>query len=68
MQEQLRDPVVAADGWTYSREAIELWFHHGFETSPVTKAFFPSKTTVAHLLIRDVLEACLNPHQQQGVC
>ncbi len=68
MQERLLDPVVAADGWTYSREAIELWFQHGFETSPVTKDFIPSKATVAHLLIRDVLGACLNPNQEQGVC
>jgi hypothetical protein len=68
VQEQLQDPVVAADGWTYSREAIELWFQHGFETSPVTKDAFPSMTTVAHVLIRDVLQACLNPQQEQGVC
>ncbi len=68
MQEQLVDPVVAADGWTYSREAIELWFHHGFDTSPVTKHNFSSKHVVGHLLIRDVLHACLNPELAGEFC
>jgi hypothetical protein len=62
VQEQLVDPVLASDGWTYSRKAIELWFHHGFEISPVTKDFFPSKTTVPNILIQEVLDASLNPH------
>jgi hypothetical protein len=60
------DPVLAADGWTYSREAIELWFQHGFEISPVTKEFFPSKKIVANLLIQEVLEASLHPHMWRG--
>jgi len=29
------DPVIAADGFTYEREAIELWLQ-GHDTSPRT--------------------------------
>jgi len=30
------DPVVASDGHTYERNAIEAWFNAGYRTSPVT--------------------------------
>ncbi|CAL5227072.1 g9976 [Coccomyxa viridis] len=36
------DPVVAADGITYSRAAIEEWFR-GHDTSPTTRARLESK-------------------------
>lgn len=31
------DPVIAADGHTYERSALEAWLQHN-HTSPVTKA------------------------------
>ena len=34
--ELMRDPVVAADGETYERAAIEEWFGRGKTTSPLT--------------------------------
>ncbi|GLC44208.1 hypothetical protein PLESTB_000753100 [Pleodorina starrii] len=40
--EVFRDPVVAADGVTYEREAIESHLRH-VHTSPVTKQRLPSK-------------------------
>jgi hypothetical protein len=66
--------VVAYDGWTYSREAIELWFHHGYRTSPVTKEFLEDHsrakidvtTLVPNILIQEVLDASLNPHLWRG--
>ncbi len=36
MQELLDDPVVAADGFTYSRAAIDQWLRSGHDTSPMT--------------------------------
>jgi hypothetical protein len=32
--EVMRDPVIAADGHTYEREAIENWLRRGHRTSP----------------------------------
>ena len=29
------DPVIAEDGCTYEREAIEKWFNNGHDTSPM---------------------------------
>jgi hypothetical protein len=67
VQEQLVEPVVAADGWTYSREAIELWFRYGFETSPVTKDFLPSKKIMVNRAFQFLLEeASLHPHLWKG--
>jgi len=41
--ELLRDPVVAADGFTYERESIEQWFSKGHDRSPKTGAQLQSK-------------------------
>lgn len=32
----MRDPQVAADGFTYEGEAIREWLENGRETSPMT--------------------------------
>ena len=31
----MKDPVVAADGQSYEREAIMEWFHLGHQDSPL---------------------------------
>eukprot|EP00877_Chromochloris_zofingiensis_P014956 jgi/Chrzof1/9714/Cz04g13050.t1 len=41
-QRLLHDPVVAADGFTYERDAWVGWLEQGNKTSPVTKAPLPS--------------------------
>jgi hypothetical protein len=41
--ELLRDPVIAADGFTYERESIERWFANGNERSPKTGVQLQSK-------------------------
>ena len=35
------DPVVAADGFSYERREIELWFGRGKRTSPKTNEELP---------------------------
>ena len=37
-QEVMRDPVIALDGHSYERNAIERWFGTGRLTSPLTNA------------------------------
>lgn len=39
----MKDPVVAADGNTYEREALEQWFCGGKTTSPLTGAKLSSR-------------------------
>ncbi|KAF4368747.1 hypothetical protein G4B88_003620 [Cannabis sativa] len=36
LQEIMHDPQVAADGFTYERDAIQGWLENGKETSPMT--------------------------------
>lgn len=58
-QELMKDPVVAADGYTYERTAIMQWLESGKDTSPMTNetlehtVIIPNKTL--HLLIRKYL-------------
>ncbi|XP_048127090.1 U-box domain-containing protein 32 isoform X2 [Rhodamnia argentea] len=36
LQEVMKDPLIAADGFTYEAEAIQGWLHSGHNTSPMT--------------------------------
>jgi hypothetical protein len=47
----MRDPVVAADGNTYEREAIEAWLRT-HDTSPMTNQQLPHKALVPNLALR----------------
>jgi hypothetical protein len=50
----LRDPVVAADGVTYEREAIERHLRH-VSTSPVTKQRLASKQVYDNSALRGAI-------------
>ena len=59
----LVDPVIAADGFTYEREAIELWLQ-GHDTSPRTNQPLESKTVIPnHDKRQQVIAWC----EQNGV-
>eukprot|EP00743_Colponemidia_sp_Colp-15_P015411 GILK01018529.1.p1 GENE.GILK01018529.1~~GILK01018529.1.p1 ORF type:complete len:347 (+),score=48.33 GILK01018529.1:72-1043(+) len=49
--ELMQDPVVAADGFTYERWAIEKWLKH-HDTSPCTGCSLPHKQLIPNFLIR----------------
>ena len=55
VQAPLRDPVAAADGFTYERASIEehLFSHH---TSPVTGEALPSTSLFPSALASSLLE------------
>ncbi|KAF3573279.1 hypothetical protein F2Q69_00063926 [Brassica cretica] len=42
----MREPRVAADGFTYGDGALREWLHDGHETSPVTKLQILSLPTI----------------------
>ena len=57
------DPVFAADGFTYEREAIELWLQ-GHDTSPRTNQPLENKTVIPNMMARQqVIAWC----EQNGV-
>jgi len=50
VQELMVDPVIAADGHTYERDAVEKWLQHS-SASPVTGLKLASKELLPNLAI-----------------
>jgi ankyrin repeat protein len=55
-QEVMKDPVIAQDGHTYERSAIERWFATGQRTSPVTRAVFSNITLRPNYALRNLIQ------------
>ena len=53
----MSDPVVALDGHTYERRAIEQWFSQGRLTSPVTNLRLNTTTLVPNHALRGAITA-----------
>jgi hypothetical protein len=51
-REVMFDPVVACDGFTYERAAIEHWFKSGKNTSPTTNQPMLSQELIPNLSLR----------------
>ena len=56
-QTAMVDPVLAMDGHTYERNAIERWFANGRATSPVTNARLFSLTLVPNHALKSARAA-----------
>ena len=56
----MTEPVIAADGHTYERKAVQEWLQH-HSTSPVTGSTLAHMRLVPNVLIRNVLDR----HRQQ---
>lgn len=54
-QELLTEPVVAADGNTYERLAIEAWLQQS-DTSPLTNEALPHKGLVPNKLVKAIID------------
>ncbi|XP_022871688.1 U-box domain-containing protein 32-like isoform X2 [Olea europaea var. sylvestris] len=61
-QEIMKDPHIAADGFTYEGDAIKGWFNSGHETSPMTNL----KLEHTHLLPNNALYNAIQEWQQQS--
>ena len=59
-QARMSDPVVALDGHTYERRAIEQWFSQGRLTSPVTNLRLPATTLVPNHALKSAADALEN--------
>ncbi len=62
-QSPMSDPVIAADGHTYERTAIERWFGAGRLTSPVTN----EPVTSTRLLQNHTLKSARAAWEDAGV-
>ena len=50
----MRDPVIAADGHTYERQAMEAWLLHHC-TSPVTRHPLTHTRLIPNVIVRSVV-------------
>ena len=53
--ELMKDPVVAGDGHTYERVAVEQWFATGAHTSPTTNERLDNLTLVPNHTVRRLI-------------
>ncbi|XP_061341300.1 U-box domain-containing protein 33-like isoform X2 [Gastrolobium bilobum] len=56
LQEVMRDPHVAADGFSYEAEAIQEWLNNGNDTSPRTNAKLEHQNVVPNHAIRIAIQ------------
>jgi hypothetical protein len=56
-EEPLQEPVIAADGYTYEREAIEAWLALGNACSPVTRRPLAFMAPRPNFAVRELLAA-----------
>ncbi|KAK9120851.1 hypothetical protein Syun_018468 [Stephania yunnanensis] len=54
LKDMMEDPCVAADGYTYDRKAIEMWFKEN-ENSPITNLPLPDKSLVPNYILMSAI-------------
>ncbi|KAK7254294.1 hypothetical protein SO694_00009313 [Aureococcus anophagefferens] len=57
--ELMKDPVMAADGHTFERVAIEQWFATGKRTSPATNEPLPDTRLIPNLAVKSMIAELL---------
>ncbi|KAJ3705338.1 hypothetical protein LUZ61_009043 [Rhynchospora tenuis] len=61
-QEAMKDPCIAADGYTYEAEAIKGWLDRGHETSPMTNLPLPHTELKPNYTLRSTIQEWLIEH------
>ncbi|KAK7309582.1 hypothetical protein RJT34_06429 [Clitoria ternatea] len=56
LQELMKNPQVAADGFSYELEAIEQWLHSGHDTSPMTNLRLKHTFLTPNHTLRSLIE------------
>lgn len=65
LQEPMRDPHVAADGFTYEADAIRTWLDRGNDASPVTGQPLAHRELAPNLALGAVIQDYTIRRQQQ---
>lgn len=56
MQEVMKNPHLAADGFSYEFEAIQEWLRTGHDTSPMTKLRLKHKLLTPNHTLRSLIQ------------
>ncbi|XP_010522979.1 PREDICTED: U-box domain-containing protein 54-like isoform X2 [Tarenaya hassleriana] len=63
-KEIMRDPHVAADGYTYEAEELREWLRHGGEASPITNLRLRNRNLTPNLTLRSAIREWLQQHPE----
>ncbi|KAF0928610.1 hypothetical protein E2562_006051 [Oryza meyeriana var. granulata] len=63
-QEVMRDPHIAADGFSYEAEAIKGWLDSGHNTSPMTKSTLENRQLIPNLALCAAVEEFMQQQQK----
>lgn len=55
----MRDPLIAADGFTYEAEAIREWLDSGHRTSPMTNLELSHHDLLSNHALRSAIQEWL---------
>lgn len=62
-QEMMRDPHIAADGFTYEGEALKGWLDSGHDTSPMTNLKLSHFDIIPNRALRSAIQEWLDKHK-----
>lgn len=60
----MSDPVIAQDGFTYERSAIEMWFENENITSPMTNEELPSLSLIPNFNLKSQITAWVDENRR----
>uniref|UniRef100_A0A2K6MQS7 WD repeat, SAM and U-box domain-containing protein 1 n=2 Tax=Rhinopithecus TaxID=542827 RepID=A0A2K6MQS7_RHIBE len=63
-RELMKDPVIASDGYSYEKEAIENWISKKKRTSPMTNLVLPSVVLIPNRTLKMAINRWLETHQK----
>ncbi|KAG0484416.1 hypothetical protein HPP92_008495 [Vanilla planifolia] len=64
-QEVMKDPYIAADGFTYEGEALRGWIYSGRNTSPMTNLKLPHCELIPNRALRSAIQEWLQKQPKQ---
>ncbi|XP_039807948.1 U-box domain-containing protein 33-like isoform X2 [Panicum virgatum] len=59
LQDVMREPLIAADGFTYEADAIREWLDSGHRTSPMTNLELPHRDLLPNHALRSAIQEWL---------
>ncbi|XP_078156087.1 U-box domain-containing protein 70-like [Carex rostrata] len=63
-QEVMKNPHIAADGFTYEADAIKKWLSRGHNTSPMTNLPLPHHDLIPNRVLHSAIQEWLQKHPQ----
>uniref|UniRef100_A0A8C0D484 WD repeat, SAM and U-box domain-containing protein 1 n=1 Tax=Balaenoptera musculus TaxID=9771 RepID=A0A8C0D484_BALMU len=63
-RELMKDPVIASDGYSYEKEAMENWISKKKRTSPMTNLVLPSVVLIPNRTLKMAIDRWLETHQK----